>query len=64
MGASNPQTIEKLAEIISKRISIPKRPGEPECTWANINKIKRHLNWKPTVNFETGVKEMLKNIGH
>lgn len=65
LGASNPQTIEKLAEIISsKRISIPKRPGEPECTWANINKIKRHLNWKPTVNFETGVKEMLKNIGH
>ena len=65
LGASKPQTVNQLAKIISDKITyIPKRPGEPFCTWANINKIKSHLKWKPRVNFEEGVKEMIKNIDH
>ena len=30
-----------------KKIYIPKRPGEPDCTFADISKIKKLLNWKP-----------------
>ena len=45
-----------------KVIKIPKRPGEPECTWADINKIKREIKWKPKVNFKSGIEEMLLNI--
>ena len=41
---------------------IPDRPGEPRRTWANINKIRKQLKWKPVVEFEDGVKEMLKDI--
>ena len=63
MGASKPQSINRLAKIIGdKIIYIPKRPAEPDCTWADIKKIKRHLKWKPIVPFENGVKEMLKDI--
>jgi UDP-glucose 4-epimerase len=40
---------------------IPKRPGEPNCTFADISKIKKALNWMPKVSIESGVKEMLKN---
>ena len=41
---------------------IPKRPGEPDCTWADIGKIKRELKWRPQVSFEDGVARMLKDI--
>lgn len=65
LGASKPQTINKLAKLIgNKVIYIPKRPGEPDCTWANINKIKKDLKWKPEISFEEGVSEMIKNIDH
>ena len=63
LGASKPQSINSLAKIVGgKIIYIPKRPSEPDCTWASIKKIQRDLKWKPTVSFEYGVKEMLKNI--
>ena len=41
---------------------IPKRPGEPECTFADITKIKTLLNWSPNIKFEDGVEIMLENI--
>ena len=41
---------------------IPKRPGEPDCTWADIAKIQSDLNWKQRVSFEEGVKRILDNI--
>lgn len=63
LGAGNPTEVMKLAKLLSSKfIFLPKRPGEPNCTWANINKIKKQLSWKPKVNFERGVKIMLKDI--
>src|SRR3546814_7018224 len=47
-----------------ERVFIPKRPGEPECTWADITKIKRDLGWEPTVSFEEGVAEILKKLDY
>ena len=41
---------------------IPKRPGEPNCTYANIAKIKKDLAWKPKIKFKKGVELMLKEI--
>ena len=43
---------------------VPKRPGEPDCTWADIAKITRELGWQPQVPFEEGVDRMLANIDH
>ncbi len=41
---------------------IPKRPGEPDCTFADILKIKKMLNWEPEVSFKQGVQNVLANI--
>ena len=38
-----------------------KRPGEPQITFANINKIKRKLRWKPKINIEQGINMLLKD---
>jgi UDP-glucose 4-epimerase len=41
---------------------IPKRPSEPDCTWADITKIKTQLGWEQQVGFEEGVCHILDNI--
>jgi UDP-glucose 4-epimerase len=63
LGAGNPQSVNRLIELLGgQKVYLPKRPGEPECTWADIGKITRDLGWKPTVDFEHGVAMMLKEI--
>jgi len=65
LGAGNPQTVNKLAELLGgERVYIPKRPGEPDCTWADISKIQAELGWRPLVRFEEGVKTMLDHIDY
>jgi UDP-glucose 4-epimerase len=63
LGAGNPQTINKLVELLNGDvIFLPKRPGEPDCTWADISKISSELNWKPLISFEEGVSKMVAEI--
>ncbi len=65
LGAGKPQTVNRLVELLGgERVALPKRPGEPECTWADISKIKRVLGWKPKVTFEEGVSLMLAEIDY
>ncbi|CAM2067460.1 GDP-mannose 4,6-dehydratase [Sulfidibacter corallicola] len=65
LGAGNPQSVNRLADILGgERVQIPKRPGEPECTWADISKIRRDLDWAPKVSFEEGVARILENIDY
>ena len=65
LGAGNPQTVNRLVELLGgEKVHIPKRPGEPDCTWADITKIQRELGWKPLVPFEQGVRRMLDNIDY
>jgi len=47
VGAGNPQSVNHLVELLGgETTNIPKRPGEPDCTWADIGKIQRDLGWK------------------
>jgi len=63
VGAGNPQSVNKLVSLLGgEKVHIPKRPGEPECTWADIQKIKSQLGWQPKVSFEEGVKKILQHI--
>ncbi len=63
VGTGNPQTVNRLIELLrGETVVLPKRPGEPECTWADITKIRRELGWEPRIALEEGVKLMLANI--
>lgn len=63
LGAGNPQSVNHLVELIGGEVEyIPKRPGEPDCTWADITKIQRDLSWAPEVSFEDGVGLMMAEI--
>jgi len=63
LGAGNPQSVNRLVELLGEHVvRVPRRPGEPECTWADITKIRRELGWEPLVPFDRGVAEMLRNI--
>jgi len=63
VGAGDPQTVNRLVELLQGPVVyVPKRPGEPDCTWADIRKIQKRLGWSPHVSFEEGVATMLKQI--
>jgi len=65
IGSNNTYSINRLVELLGGEITyIPKRPGEPDCTWADISKATQLLNWKPEVSLEEGVKAMLDNINY
>ena len=65
IGSDNTYSVNRLVELLDGEvIYIPKRPGEPECTWADISKAKKLLNWQPKVSLEEGVDILLENIDY
>ena len=63
VGAGAPQRVNRLVELLGGEIEyVPERPGEPDCTWADIGKITTELVWQPTVSFEEGVAMMQAEI--
>lgn len=65
VGAGAPQSVNRLIELLGgERIALPKRPGEPDCTFADIGAIRRDLGWTPKVTFEQGVAKVLAEIDY
>ena len=63
VGTGKPQSVNRLVSLLEgEKVYIPKRPGEPDCTWADTRKIKAKLDWQPKVSFEEGVQKILKHI--
>ena len=63
VGSGNTYQVNELVRLLGgSAVSMPKRPGEPDCTFADISKIKERLGWSPTVNLEKGVEMMLEHI--
>lgn len=63
VGSGNHYSVNQLVELLGGEVVyIPKRPGEPDCTFGDVSKIKRLLNWEAKVPFDVGVANMLKNI--
>lgn len=65
VGSGNHYSVNHLVSLLGgETVHIPKRPGEPDCTFADTTKIKRLLDWAPKVSFEQGVHNMLTVIEH
>ena len=65
LGAGKPQSVNRLVELLGgDKTYIPKRPGEPDCTWADISRITSELGWQPLVSFEQGVANIVSNIDY
>ena len=65
VGSGSTISINKIVKILKgPKIKIPKRPGEPDCTFANIKKIKKELNWKPKISIQKGIKFLLDDIDY
>lgn len=65
LGAGNPQAVKRIVDILGGPVvHLPVRPGEPECTWADIGRIGRELDWRPQVGFDDGVGRMLAQIAY
>jgi UDP-glucose 4-epimerase len=63
VGSGHTYSVNRLVELLDgSNVNIPKRPGEPDCTFADIALIRRELGWEPHVHFEDGVQIMLENI--
>ncbi|WP_027937114.1 SDR family oxidoreductase [Anaeroarcus burkinensis] len=63
VGSGNTYSINHLIDLLGgQRKHIPKRPGEPTCTYADVTKIQKELGWTAKVSFEEGVKHVLDNI--
>ena len=65
VGSGNTYSVNRLVELLGgEKTYIPKRPGEPDCTFADITKIKTMLGWTPKVSLEEGVSKILQNIDY
>ena len=65
VGSDTTVSVNKIVELLGgDKVNIPKRPGEPDCTYADITKIKDELGWRPTISIEEGVENILENINY
>ena len=63
VGSGGTYSVNQLVALLNGPVVyVPKRPGEPDCTFADIAKIRARLGWKPQVSFETGVRIVLEHI--
>ncbi len=63
VGSGGTYSVNRLAELIGgPSVNIPKRPGEPDCTFADITKIRTQLGWTPSIAFEEGVRRVMARI--
>ncbi|MCB1136374.1 MAG: SDR family oxidoreductase [Chlamydiia bacterium] len=63
VGSGSTTSIQRLCELLEGPVTyIPKRPGEPNCTFADTRKIEELLGWKAQVPFAEGVRRMLEGI--
>ena len=66
VGSGRPASVNELVRFLGapKVVYIPKRPGEPDCTWADISKIRAEIGWEPKVDLAAGVGVMLQNLDY
>lgn len=65
IGSGETISINKIVNLLEcNKVFIPKRPGEPDCTFANINKITELTKWRPKIKIAEGIKYLIDNIDY
>ncbi|HLY67463.1 MAG TPA: NAD-dependent epimerase/dehydratase family protein, partial [Chloroflexota bacterium] len=65
VGSGGTYSVNRLVELLGGPVvHIPKRPGEPDCTFADTTKIQSMLGWRPSVSLESGVAQLLDQIDY
>lgn len=63
VGSGGTYAVNRLVELLGGDVvHIPKRPGEPDVTFADVSKIERLLHWRAQTSLEDGVARMLERI--
>ncbi|MCX6994403.1 MAG: SDR family oxidoreductase [Chlamydiae bacterium] len=63
VGSGGHYSVNRLVELLGgEKVHIPKRPGEPDCTYADTKNICKALNWIPQVTLEEGVSRLLSSL--
>jgi len=63
VGSGHTYAVNRLVELLGgEKTTIPRRPGEPDCTFADTAKIRARVGWQPSVPLEQGVSCMLEVI--
>ena len=63
VGSGHTYSVNRLVELLGGPVVyVPKRPGEPDSTFADISRIRKEVGWQPKVSLEEGVKRMLAVI--
>ena len=63
VGSGQTVSVNRIAELLGgSKVHIPKRPGEPDVTFADISLIRQELGWSPRISIEQGVSMLLEKI--
>ena len=63
VGSGTHVKVNKIVKILKGPVTkIPKRPGEPDITFADTRKIRKYLKWKPKISIEKGISFLLNDI--
>jgi len=63
VGSGHTYSVNRLVELLGGPVTyVPKRPGEPDSTFADISKITQEVGWKPKITLEDGVRRMIEVI--
>jgi len=63
VGSGDTYPVNRLVDLLGgERSYIPRRPSEPDCTFADTSKITRMIGWNPSIPLEAGVARMLEVI--
>jgi len=63
VGSGHTYAVNRLVELLGgEKEFIPRRPGEPDCTFADTQKITSRIGWTPSIPLEEGVARMMAVI--
>jgi len=65
VGSGRTIPINRLVELLGgDKLYIPRRPGEPDVTFADISEISKDLGWLPQIDIESGIEIILREIDY